>query len=364
MPPTSKPFLANYLRTVSDDALFLLASAQRMDAAALVDMATRRGPQYATLVQGGTPDSMEWSAWVVNMCVALAPVAPPSWLPMHELIDSLTLESGARGVRSLFTSKPSDKQVEHTRAVGAYAVRSLTAVLGADGALQDDDRLLRRCVVAALGLPDQDAEPLCREEPANPNELEVPTGLDPKLAKRIAAGLWRAAFRDGLDPREDEAGMMLCQKLGLQPEDTEAARHQAQVEVDARKALGIAAVDALRYALADDETMVKRLARVVAYLALPPMHRAEPLAAIDHGGPIVLAGRHALDKKQREVCLALAWFAALGTNPDQTRLAELSVRHDRIANDIGSAGEGPAMRASAASFVQEQLAAAVQAGGL
>lgn len=364
MPPTSKPFLANYLRAVSDDALFVLASSQRVDRDVLVDMATRRGPHYATLVQGGAPDSAEWGTWMVNMCVALAPVAPPLWLPMHEMIDSLTLETGARGMRSLFTSKPSDKQVERTRMLGAFAVRSLTSVLGAASELDEDDVLLRRCVVSALGLPEGDAAVLCQEAPSKPDKIEVPPDLEPKLAKSVAIGIWRAAFRDGLDPHEDQVGMALCQRMGLSPEDTEASRRQAQAEVDARKTLGAAAVDAVRYVLSDDVEMGMRLARVVAYLSLPPVHRSEPLAAIEHGGPIVLARRHALDKKQREICLSMVWLSALGTNPDQTRTAELSVRHDRVSSDLGSKGEGPATRAAMTGFVHDQLASAVQSGGL
>lgn len=363
MPPSPKPFLAQYLRAVADDGLFVLSSTDRSDREALQELATRRSVQYATVIRGGEPDTVHWEPWLVNMCVALAPVAPPVWLPMHELIDSLTLETGARGVRSLFTSKPSDKQVERTRAVGAFAVRSLSSVLGVGG-MSEDDRLLRRCVVAALGLSEEEGRGLCEEEAREPGAIEVPADLEPRLAKHVARGLWRAAFRDGLDPLEDERGMAFCQAMGLTPEDTEVARKQAQAEVDARKVLGAAAVDAVRYVLSDDEGMGPRLARIVAYLALPPVHRGEPLAAIEHGGPIVLAKRHALDRKQRELCLTLVWFAVLGTNPDQTRWAELSVRHDRVASDIGSRGEGPAARSGATGFVQDQLGMAVQSGGL
>ncbi len=364
MPPTFKPYLGSYLRAVSDDALFLLCSTQKADRETLVEMATRRASQYAKVVQGGTPDSADWPTWLVNMCVALAPVAPPAWLPMYELIDSLTLESGARGMRSLFTSKPSDKQVDRVRTIGSFAVRALSSVLDAGTPWTDDDQLLRRCVVSALGLPEEDASVLCQEAPREVDALELPAELEPKLAKHVACGIWRAAFRDGLDPREDERGMALCQRMGLTPEDAETVRRQARDDVDARKTLGVAAVDAVRYVLSDDEEMGVRLSRVVAYLALPPVHRAESLSAIEHGGPIVLARRHALERKQREVCLTLTWFAALGTNPEQTRLAELLVRHDRVASDIGSRGEGPAARSLATGFVQDQLASAVQAGGL
>lgn len=364
MSSSLKPFLAQMLRVLSDDALFLLCSTHKADRDTWTEMTTRRSNQYTKIVQGAHSDSEDESAWMVNMCVALAPVAPPMWLPMHELIDSLTLESGARGVRSLFTSKPSEKQIERVRIVGSFAVQALSSVLDAGTPWTEDDQLLRRCVVAALGLPEDDANRLCQQAPRSTEDLELPADFDVKLAKQVASGLWRAAFRDGLDPREDERVMQLCQRMGLTSEDTEAARRQARDDVDSRKALGVAAVDAVRYVLSDDAGACVRLSKMVAKLALPPVHRAESMAAIEHGGPIVLARRHELERKQREVCLTLTWVAALATNPEQTRLAEYLVRHDRVASDIGSKGEGPAARAFATSFLQEQLASAVQAGGL
>jgi hypothetical protein len=45
-------------------------------------------------------------------------------------------------------------------------------------------------------------------------------------------------------------------------------------------------------------------------------------------------------------------------------MAELAVRHDRVASDLGSRGEGPATRNAVSGFVQDQLASAVQSGGL
>jgi hypothetical protein len=364
MPTTPKPYLCNVLRAVSSDALFLLCSSQKIETNTLLEMANRRADHYATLVQGGELDNADASLWFVNMCVALAPVAPPPWLPMHELIDSLTLETGARGVRSLFTSKPSEKQIERARTLGSFAVRALSRVLDASAPWSYENQLLRRCVVAALGLSPEDASALCLEEIKDVDTLEMPSELELKTAKKVACGIWRAVFRDGLDPRQEERAMTVCQLMGLTPEDTEAQRRQAKGEVDASKVFGAAALDAVRYVLFDDEVMGPDLARVVVQLALPPVHRGEMVAAIEHGGSVVLGRRHSLERKQAEACLALAWFAALSTNPEQTRTAELVLRHDRVASDIGSRAEGVSARSLATSFVQDQLTSSAQAGGL
>ena len=74
----------------------------------------------------------------------------------------ITVEGGARGVRALFTSKPSEKQVEHVKRVGALAVRTLVAVLSADGELDPDEEDLRAALVASLGLPDEDEQKLLK----------------------------------------------------------------------------------------------------------------------------------------------------------------------------------------------------------
>ena len=359
-----KPFLRNYLSAVASDGLFVLCSTQRADSSALADVASRRSTLYSNLVQGGTPDSVGWPAdWFVSMCVAMAPVAQPLWIPMHECIDAFSLESGARGVRSLFAKKPSEKQVDRARTVGAFVVRSMASVLGATSTWSDDSELMRRCLVVSFGLPEQDAALLCQEAPMVPGTVELPSDVDVKTARMIARGIWRAAFRDGLDPCRDDRAVELCQRMGLTADDTESLRKVARDEVELNKAFGPAAVDAVRVVLSDDEAGV-HLSRVVAHLALLPVHRSETLSSIDHGGVVVLARRHTLDRKQVEACLALSWLAALWTNPDQTRLAEFIVRHDRVAGDLGSKPDGSSARALATSFVLDQLAFAVQAGGL
>ncbi len=364
LPTHVKPLLVNLLRCLCEDILFLLASTQQVGEEAIATLARRRAPTYEEVARGGVPDNDDWRRWVVDMCAAVAPVRPPSWLPMHELVGSVSLEAGARGVRSLFTSRPSEKEVQRARKIGALAVRALASVLGSDGALRADEDLLRACLVAALGLPEEDERLLVVEPPMPAQALEVQGDMDPRIARLIVRGGWLGAFSDGVDPREDALVGLIAQRLGLTPEENEAQRQEIRARVDAMKGFGMAAVDASRYVLADEPQAAKRLAWLAANLALPVVHRAEALTAIEAGGPVVLARRHTLERAPREACLSLAWFAALATDPTQTRAAELALRHDRIAADLGTKSEGAVARSVAQALVDGQLAAAVMAAGL
>lgn len=359
----STGFLEKYLQTAADDALFTIASTLRMDEETLTTAAERRASVYTGIVQGGDGDTTDFATWCVAMSAALAPIAPLWWLGIYELVQGLSLEAGARGVRSIFTSKPSEKQIDRVRAIGSFAVRALSSAMSMNGRLNGNDLLLRRCIVAALGIPAADADNLNGEEPKEPEEIQLLIDLDPKFAKQLAQGLWRVAFRDGLQPQQDERVTALCQMMRLAVEDTETFRKQAQAEVQERKEFGLAAVDACRYLLAHDERACVRYAHLITMLTLPPVHRSEPLAAIEHGTPPVLAQRHSLDKKQRAMCLALAWFAALSTNPQQTRFVQLMVRHHRIASDLGAGEDSQTAIAFATAIVQQQLTSAVRSAG-
>jgi hypothetical protein len=363
MPTTSNVHLQNYLRSVTDDALFVLASSDRVDHEALAETAKRRAAAHETALHGGELGSSDAASWTIAMCAAMAPIGLPLWLPMRELVESLTLEAGARGVRSLFTSKPSDKQVERARTLGAITVRVLTAVLGADAPLNEEERLMRRCMVSALGLSEEDTIRLLAEPPMPAEAVDIPKELEPKQARLLATGAWAAGCHDGLDPREDAVVLKLCAKLALTADDTEFTRRSARAKIDGRKLAGTAAVDAMRYVLSDQPDRAAEVARLIAHLALPAVHRTETLASVNHGGPIRLARRHALERGDRELCLALAWFAALGTDPSQTRVAQLAVRHDRVASDLGSRTEAQATRALVEAIVHEQLLRAVLSSG-
>ncbi|MBI5537807.1 MAG: hypothetical protein HY898_34095 [Deltaproteobacteria bacterium] len=359
-----KPYLVNLLRCVCQDVIFALASSHEVVEDELAAISKRRAPMYESVGKGGPMDIDDWRSWIVAMSAVVAPVHAPEWLPMRDLVQNVSLEAGARGVRSLFTSKPSEKEIQRTRRIGALAVRTLAAVLGCDGELRPDEELLRASLVAALGLPDEDSRLLTAEKPMPPEAIEVYGEMDPKVAKSLLRGAWMAAFSDGIEPREDDAVHKLAQKFGILAQDAEASRQETRARVDGRKSFGSAAVDAVRYVLSDEPETGQRLARLAAEIALPTVHRAESLAAIDNAGPVILAKRHALERMQREACLALGWFAALSTDPSLSRAAELAARHDRVATDLGARPEGAVARAMAESFLQNQLIAAATAAGL
>jgi hypothetical protein len=360
----AREYLVNLLRCVCQDAMFALASSHEVVEDELNAISKRRTPFYDAVGKGAAVDIDEWRTWTVAMCAVVAPVHPPVWLPMNELVQWVSLEAGARGVRSLFTSKPSEKEVQRTRKIGKLAVRALSSALGSDGELRPEEEQLRACLVAALGLPEEDEHVLTAEKPMPPEAIDLYGEIDPKMARALVRGAWLAVFSDGIEPREDEAVHKLAEKLGVPPPEAEALRQETRARVDVRKGFGASAVDAVRYVLSDEPGAGPKLARLTAELGLPAVHRSESLAAVDNGGPVILAKRHTLERGQREACLALAWFAALSTDPGVTRNAELAARHDRIATDLGARPEGAVARALAEAFVQTQLVPAAVSAGL
>ncbi|MFO0757193.1 MAG: hypothetical protein U0359_11930 [Byssovorax sp.] len=357
-----KPQPAPVLVTLCDDALFAVAAASRFEIDTLRSLAARRTSALRAAALGtGAPGLESWDAWQLALCTAIAPVSPPRWLPMSDVIESLSLEHGARGVRSLFTSKPSEKEVARVRALGALAVRSLGAVLSSAGSFNARARLLRGSLIASLGLPEEDQKTLNAEDPPSPGSLEVPATLDAKLGRAIVRGAFLAAMGDGMDPREEQCVAEIARKLSVQAEELNAARREAREMIDGSKDLGDASVEAIRYVLEGDPSSSKLLAIAAARLILPPKQRHEALTAIDVGGPVALARRHTLDRKRREAVLALAWIAAARSNPTYAERAELSLRHGRMATDLGGEGEGAEVRAVIDRHLETEIAGALVA---
>ncbi len=107
---------------LGEDAIFVLGSGTRDAKEALDGVLQRRGPAYAAALQGQLHARMTegFDAWFVEMVRALAPMSPPTSVPMMGVIrERVTLEIGARGLRSLFSNKPSDKDVARVKRYGA-----------------------------------------------------------------------------------------------------------------------------------------------------------------------------------------------------------------------------------------------------
>src|SRR6185436_18882474 len=110
MSPFSPPReLVEALEAVTEDALFGIAAAGESDEDLLTGLGKRRAEVYEAVARGkGRVAPASFRAWMTPLVAAVAPLGAPVWMPMAELVSSgITVEGGARGVRSLFTSKPS-----------------------------------------------------------------------------------------------------------------------------------------------------------------------------------------------------------------------------------------------------------------
>ena len=86
---------------------------------------------------------------------------------------------------------------------GSLAVRTLRAVLAADGSLDAEEYRAVAAVIAALGLPEADANAL-RSEPAIAAEALDAGEIDHAIARAIVRGAWLAAVSDENRPARRE----------------------------------------------------------------------------------------------------------------------------------------------------------------
>ena len=340
------PVLDTLAAVLGEDAIFVLAGTPRDLRESLEGLLLRRGPAYAALAQGQPLARMtgNFDAWVIEMVRAMAPVAPPGWVPMMEVVrEKVTLEIGARGLRSLFSTKPSDKDVARVKRYGTLAVRVLRAVYAADGPLDAEERTTAAAVVAALGLPEAEAHALHGEGAVRADSLEVGGEVEPAVARAIVRGAWLAAASDAIDPREEGAIVAVSRKIGVSEEESEAARRDALERVDARRETGLAAVEGVRYILSDRCPGVGvQIAALTANLLLPRRWRDEALAGVGQGAPVTLAGRHAgLGAAERSAVLGIAWAASAVDAPTLGRRALLRARYERLSQDLGEDDPAP-----------------------
>lgn len=350
--------LARLVNHLAEDAIFAVAAG---GTSCLESLAKRRGEAYSALLAGHRLNSMcgETDHWIVELTRAIAPIAPPEWMPMSEVLrERVTLEVGARGLRSLFSSKPSDKDVLRVKRLGTLSARVLRAVFASDGPPTPEEARTVAALVASFGLPEADAAPLYSEAPMQIEKLEVYGDLEPAFAKALVRGAWLAAAWDQLDPREEQAVRALAGKIAFPPEELEALRAEVLARVDARRGFGLAVVDAIRFVLSDRVPgHGVTLAAKTGALVLPPRYREEALAQVGHGAPVTLAKRHAeLGADQRASVLAIAWAAALYEDPSVARRALLRARHDRVAQDLGE--DGLRARAAVEEWMNDVLAPA------
>jgi tellurite resistance protein len=257
------------------------------------------------------------------------------------LAEGVTLEIGARGLRGLFSSKPSEKDIQRVKQTGGFTVRTLRAVLASDGSLDAEEKRSLDAFIGALGLPAADTEAWQSEEVKSVAQMEVYGAADTALNRALIRSAWLAAAWDTLDPREEEVVRTLGSKLGMPAPELETHRTEALARVDGRRALGLAAVDAVRFVLSDRVPGYgAQLAVAVGNLTLPRRYRDEALANIGHWTAVQLTGRHRdLSGAEKTRVLSLSWLACLFEDPTVSRRALLRARHDRVAVDLGEDGK-------------------------
>jgi hypothetical protein len=349
--------LANTYLNLCDDAFFVVASTARLDDDMLRDFAQRRSSVLQSVARGAPSEHMgPWDAWLLRLSAAIAPLSPPRWLAMADVIEEgVSLEHGARGMRSLFTNKPSEKDIARVKSFGGFASRALASVLAATGEFHPEARAQRGCFVASLGLSDDEQKALTSEEPLFATALEVPEGLPPKIARAVLRGAFVAAMLEGTDPREEQAVLLIGKKTGLPAEEITAAHGEARQRMDAARTFGLPAVDAIRYVLEGDRMTSDLLAVAAAKLTLPMSHRTAALTAVTVVSQVALSKKHVVDRKVRDAVLGLSWIAALRIDPSFVRRVELAMLHDHIAADLGDADAGKSARQTVERFLEDEL---------
>jgi hypothetical protein len=340
VPPTA--LLGLLVMTLAEDAVFGLATGGGVGL--LEGLGERRSEAYAVVLSGHRVNTMagQFDSWALEMTRAMAPLRAPAWMPMGEVIrEGVTLEVGARGLRSLFSSKPSDKEVQRVKRIGTLAVRVLRAVLNADGPLEPDEAHMVASLIVSLGLPDEVAGPLRVESPVPIDQLDVYGDIAPAVVKALLRGAWFAAAADQMDPREEDAIRVLASNLAFPVPDLEVMRKEVVQSVEQRRILGLAVVDAVRFVLSDRmRGHGATLAAKAGALVLPRRYREEALAPLTHDSPATLGKRYTqLGADDRQTVLGIAWAAALYEDPSVARRALLRARHDRVADDLGDRGK-------------------------
>jgi tellurite resistance protein len=323
------------------DAIFAFASGAHMDV--MPELAKRRGESYvAALTQKPISTlTANFDAWIIELTRAIAPLAPPTFLPMADVLrEGITMEASPKGLRSLFSSKPSEKDVQRVKRYGILATRVLRAVLAADGAIDAEELRTMQCFLGALAFSDADAGTLYGEAPIDVAKIEIFGEMEPAITKAILRGAWLAAAWDQIDPREEDVIRTVAARLGVAVPEVEAMRNEAVARVEARRAVGFAAIDAIRFMLSDRiPGYGTGVAVQVATLLLPRRYRDEGISNVEHWAPIQLGQRHkALSNEDKELVLRVSWCAALFEDPNLSRRALLRGRHDRIAQDLHADG--------------------------
>jgi len=314
------------VRVACEDALFAIAGS---GPAALDAIAERRRPAHEQVAREGKAIAIsDLDAWLTTMVRTAAPEFVPWMVPMRDAIeDGMTLLREPRGLRALIPIGAEEKRAR-LRREAIFAVRIARAIAAADGAFSPDEERSLELLLAALGLSDDDTRMLSIEAPIPIAAIELPTDLDPRVARAMVSGAFRVASADRLDDCERDAISEIAGQIGVDAESVSALGTEAARELEQQRRFGHALLDVVRYVLlpiAEEETRPLMVAAI--HLALPATDRAAALRITT----TPLVELHELDRGARERALAAAWACALAIDPRLSVRAHLRARYARAA---------------------------------
>lgn len=324
----------------------------------LTEIARRRAARYAA------PDSVpEGDGYWTDLAAALAPVLPSELMPMWGLIDAgVTLEGGARGLRSLFSAVPSEKERRRVQRTAGLASRVMALAGGADGALTDDEKRLGDMAMCSFGLSPDELAAARGEAPASAAKLEVYGELDARVRRELVRGAWQVAMQDKLTPREEDEVLTLAAKLEVSA-DLGAIRREAADALARTARVASLAVELTR--AASEGLVSERLPSVMEHLiraAAPPSAAPELRSRLTAADRPDLAKHAALVSPQRAQAIALAWTSlrALDLTASTEALARGRLR--AAAASIDAASEAAGAMELVDRYLNERVAESVRPG--
>lgn len=357
--------LRDVLRAACEDALFAVAGTSMK---ALDTIKERRAAAHEAIAREGVGNAIvmaDFEPWLAALTRATAGDLAPWFVPMrHAIEDGMTLLREPRGLRAMIPIGVEEGRAR-VRRDGIFAVRVARAVAAADDVVSPDETRGLELLLAALGLPDDDARVLRTEAPVPMGAIELPAPLEQKMARAVIAGAWQIAACDGFDDRERDAVMAMAARLGLDELTLESIRVDAHEAVERQRKLGRAMVDVVRYVafvLPPEEANALALATV--HMAIPPIDRAEALRIVTTHATTPLLERHELDRGERERVLAVAWIASLAVDPQLSVRAALRARHEYAATLLGAERQAKSAREEVEGFLDDVLDRAAKIVGV
>jgi len=334
--------------------LVVAVAARESFARHLTDIARRRASRYAD--PAAAPSG---PAYWTDLAAALAPVLPSELMPLWGLIDDgVTLEGGAKGLRSLFSATPSEKERRRVQRTATLAARVLAVAAGADGAAPEDEKRLGDMAMASFGLSADELTAARADAPARASQLEVFGELPGSVRRELVRGAWQVAAQGAAREAVDDELLTVAAKLEVSAELGAIRAEVAHANARCARVAGLA-VELMLASLAALPAEAKAPCFEHLVLAAAPPSAAASLrtraSAGEPGAPERFAS---LVAAQRAQAVALAWASARSLNLAASTEAVARGALRAAAADLDAAAESVAAMELVDRYLNERVAEA------